>query len=136
MSSLYGKGKEVHGIDIFLKNCYLDTRYSCEAYPCLATAREVSLMSRVRHRSRTQVVERPLMGERGLLKRLVPVVLSSLSFTDGSDVRCLDQAWLSKATDIVGSKVGNIRQGKKRPAEAGLFFGVGSAMFIVALSGT
>jgi len=36
------------------------------------------------------------------------VVLSSLSFTDNSGVRYFDQAWLRKATDIVGGKIGNI----------------------------
>jgi len=77
------------------------------------TGHEVSPVSRVRHRSRTQVVERPNMRERGLLKRVAPVVLPLRNFTDGSDVRCLDQVWLSRATDTVGgkigSKVGNIR---------------------------
>ena len=60
-----------------------------------------------------RVAERSNMGERKLLKRVVPVVLSSLSFADDNGVCCLDQAWLTKATDTVGgkigSKVGNIR---------------------------
>jgi hypothetical protein len=35
-------------------------------------------------------------------------VLSSPNFTDNSVIRYFDQAWLSKATDIVGSKRENI----------------------------
>jgi len=35
-------------------------------------------------------------------------VLSSLSFIDNNDGCYFDQAWLRKATDIVGGKKGNI----------------------------
>jgi len=48
------------------------------------------------------------MGERKLLKGMRPGVLSSLSFTSNNGVRYFDQAWLRKATDIVGGKRGNI----------------------------
>jgi len=42
------------------------------------------------------------MGERRLLNGMRRVVLSSLSFTDS--VCCFNQAWLSKAADVVGGK--------------------------------
>jgi len=46
------------------------------------------------------------MGKRWLLKGGRRVVLSPLSFPDKSGVRYFSQAWLSKATDIVGGKRG------------------------------
>jgi hypothetical protein len=46
------------------------------------------------------------MGERWLLSWMRRGVLSLLSFTDS--VCCVNQAWLSKATDIVGGKKGSI----------------------------
>jgi hypothetical protein len=48
------------------------------------------------------------MGERRLLNGMRRVVLSPLSFTDNSSVRYFTQAWLKKATDIVGSERGGI----------------------------
>jgi len=45
---------------------------------------------------------------RRLLKGVRCGVLSSLSFTDNSGVRYLDQAWPRKATDIVEGKRGNV----------------------------
>jgi hypothetical protein len=48
------------------------------------------------------------MGERRLLNGMRRVVLSPLSFTDNSSVCYFTQAWLSKATDIVGEREGNI----------------------------
>jgi hypothetical protein len=48
------------------------------------------------------------MGKRWLLNVMRRGVLSSLSFTDNNGVHCFDQAWLRKAMDIVGGKIGNI----------------------------
>jgi hypothetical protein len=41
------------------------------------------------------------MGESRLLKGMRSGVLSPLSFTDNNDVGYFNQAWLSKATDVV-----------------------------------
>jgi hypothetical protein len=66
-------------------------------------------MNVARQRRPSQVIEGFSMGEKRLLNGMRRVVLSSLSFTDKSDVRCFDQAWLSKATDIVEDKRGNMK---------------------------
>ena len=57
-----------------------------------------------RQRRTAQVVRGVGMGKGWLLKRMRRGVLSRLTFTDNSIVRCLDQAWLRKATDIVGGE--------------------------------
>ena len=44
------------------------------------------------------------MGKRRLVNRDARAVLSALSFTDRKGVRYFDQAWLRKATDIVGDQ--------------------------------
>jgi hypothetical protein len=56
----------------------------------------------------TQVAKGLGMGKRRLLNVMRRGVLSSLSFTDNKNVRYFDQAWLGKATDIVGGKRGNV----------------------------
>jgi hypothetical protein len=48
------------------------------------------------------------MGNKWLLKEVMCGRLSSLSFTYNNGVCYFTQAWLSKAADIVGGKVGNI----------------------------
>ena len=65
-------------------------------------------MSVDRQRRPTQVAKGLSMDKRWLLNGMRRVVLSPLSFTDNSGVRYFDQAWLRKATDIVGSQRGNI----------------------------
>ena len=65
-------------------------------------------MSVDRQRSLTQVAKGLSMGKRWLVNGVRRGVLSSLSFPDNNDVRYFNQAWLRKATDIVGGKVGNI----------------------------
>ena len=57
----------------------------------------------------SQVTKGFSMGERRLLDEMKCVVLSSLSFTDDSGVRCFNQTWLRKAKDIVGGKIGNMK---------------------------
>jgi hypothetical protein len=44
------------------------------------------------------------MGKRRLVNRDTRGVLSALSSTDRKGVRYFDQAWLRKATDIVGDQ--------------------------------
>jgi len=48
------------------------------------------------------------MGKRRLVKEMSFVILSSLNFTGNNSVRYLNQAWLSKATDIVGGEKGRL----------------------------
>ena len=48
------------------------------------------------------------MGKRRLVKEMSFVILSSLNFTGNNSVRYLNQAWLSKATDIVGGEKGSL----------------------------
>ena len=79
---------------------------SWRCYPYITVVGRISLKGVARQRSLTQVAKGFSMGERRLLDGMRRVVLSSLSFTDR--VWCFNQAWLSKATDIVGGKVGNI----------------------------
>jgi len=43
-------------------------------------------------------------------------VLSALSFTDNSDVRCFGQSPLRKTADIVEGKRRNVNCNRKRPA--------------------
>ena len=75
-------------------------------YPYITIIERISLRGMARQRSLTQVAKGFSMSERRLLNGMRRVVLSSLSFT--GRVCCFNQAWLSKATDIVGGKVGNI----------------------------
>jgi len=49
------------------------------------------------------------MGKNGLLNVMRNVVTSAMSSTVYNRVRCVDRAWLSKATDIVGGKRGKIK---------------------------
>ena len=49
------------------------------------------------------------MRKRRLVNRDTCRVLSTLISTDNKDVRYFDQAWLKKATDIVGIKKSNIK---------------------------
>ena len=66
-------------------------------------------MSMKGQRRPTRVAKGLDMGKRWLVNEMRCVVLSSLSFTGSNSVRSFDQAWLSKATDIVGGKRGNIK---------------------------
>ena len=65
-------------------------------------------MSLTGQRSPTQVAKGLDMGKRWLLKGMRCMVLSSLSFTGYDSVRYFDQAWLRKATDIVGGDKGSL----------------------------
>jgi len=49
------------------------------------------------------------MGNRRLLKEMRCMALSSLSFTGNNSVRYFNHAWLSKTTDVVGGKRGNMK---------------------------
>jgi hypothetical protein len=49
------------------------------------------------------------MGERWLLSWMRRGVVLEMSFTYNSGVCCFNEAWLSKATDIVGGKRENIK---------------------------
>ena len=48
------------------------------------------------------------MGKRWLLSWIKCGVALTLSFTDNNGVRYFDQAWLRKATELVGGKRRNI----------------------------
>ncbi len=49
------------------------------------------------------------MGERRLLKEMMCMFLSSLTFSGSNSVRYFDHVWLSKTTDVVGGKRGNMK---------------------------
>jgi hypothetical protein len=55
------------------------------------------------------VVEGLDMGKGRLVSWDMRGVLSALSFTDSNGVCYFDQAWLRRATDIVGGKRGDIK---------------------------
>lgn len=55
-------------IDFFLKNCYSYIKYRCRMYIYIITEYKISLMSVVRQRRSTQVVEGLSVGERRLPK--------------------------------------------------------------------
>jgi hypothetical protein len=77
--------------------------------PYITAEFKISLRSVARQRSLTQVAKGLSMGKRWLLSWMRCGVVSTLSFPDNSGVRYFNQAWLSKATDTVGGKVGDIR---------------------------
>ena len=56
----------------------------------------------------TQVAKGLSMGKRGLLNSIRCGVVSPVRFTDNNGVRYFDQAWLRKATELVGGKRRNI----------------------------
>ena len=60
-----------------------------------------------------QVVKRLSTGQGWLLNWNRHWVLSALSFTDNSDVRCFDQSPLRKTADIVEGSRRNARQNRK-----------------------
>jgi len=63
-----------------------------------------------------QVVKRLSTGQGWLLNWNRHWVLSALSFTDNSDVRCFDQSPLRKTADIAEGKRRNLNRNRKRPA--------------------
>jgi len=96
------------GIDFFLKSCYSITKCSRRCYPYIITGYK-NFTYECGQAEETDLGGKGVsMGERKLLKGMRPGVLSSLSFTSNNGVRYFDQAWLRKATDIVGGKRGNI----------------------------
>ena len=51
----------------------------------------------------------PDMGERRLLKGMMCMFLSLLTFTGSNSVRYFDHAWLRKDKNIVGGKIGDMK---------------------------
>ena len=81
---------------------------SRRCYSCIAAQYNVALVSVNTQRRVYWVVKGLDMGKRRLLKEMSCVILSSLNFTANNSVRYFDQAWLSKATDIVGGEKGSL----------------------------
>jgi hypothetical protein len=65
-------------------------------------------VSVTRQRRPTQVVKGLDMGKGRLMNWDMRGVLSALSFTDSNGVCYFDQAWLRKATDVVGREIGSV----------------------------
>jgi hypothetical protein len=84
-------------------------KYSSKSYPYIIAEHKIPLMSAGRQGSPIQVAKGFDMGKRRLLKGVRRGVLSPPSFPDNSGVCYFTQAWLSKATDIVGGKRGYIK---------------------------
>jgi hypothetical protein len=79
-------------------------KYSSSKHSCITVEHKNFTCERDRGEEADQVVKWLEMGKRRLVNRDTRMVLSALSSTNNKGVRYFDQAWLRKATDIVGNQ--------------------------------
>lgn len=82
----------------------------------------------------TQMIERLSTGGSCVLSQSGRALMSGPSVTDSDGVPYYGQAWLRKATDIGGGKIGNTNQSRKRSAATGLFFDFGDGRSTTTIS--